>query len=114
LVYNAQKSLDEAHERLAVLISPSVWQAEREVETTVRNLAASSGASAGELVFPEPFRAAKVVKSQHAYPFVFEGQNIESMDRPAIDVFFGHRSLYQQFCTIRNFGDFEAFSADPD
>ncbi|MFO7625412.1 MAG: efflux RND transporter periplasmic adaptor subunit [Anaerolineales bacterium] len=52
-VYNAQKGLDEAIDRLAALISPAVWQAEQDLAAAAVNLASLEEKAAGEATSSE-------------------------------------------------------------
>jgi HlyD family secretion protein len=93
-VYNAQKSVDEAYERLAVLISPAVWQAEQDVEAAVQNLAASAGASASELAALEEaldqarqdLEAAQLAYFEEYIPVVFTISEVDPLTKARVEI----------------------------
>jgi HlyD family secretion protein len=98
-VYNAQKGLDEASERLAVLISPTVWQAELDLSEAEENLAVLEAEAAGEVSSSEleeakaALEAAQVSleSAQTAYveeylPAVFTTSEVDPLTKMRQDV----------------------------
>jgi multidrug resistance efflux pump len=65
-VYNAQKGLDEAIERLATLLSPAVWQAEQDLAAAAANLAILEAKAAGEVSTSELEEAKEALEAAQA------------------------------------------------
>jgi HlyD family secretion protein len=98
-VYNAQKALDEANERLAALISPAVWQAEQEVAVASENLAslkakAVGDVSASQLAEAESLleaaqaslESAQIVYVEEYIPAVFTATEIDPITKVKFEV----------------------------
>jgi HlyD family secretion protein len=98
-VYNAQKGVDEANERLAELISPAVWQAELDLQAAQENLALLTDEAAGEVTLNEldeaqialeaaqtAYESAQITYLEDYIPAVFTTSEVDPLTRVRLEV----------------------------